>query len=220
MTTIRVDRLAPAQAHEAGDVIAASHADYPGFRHVFPDRVVRQAVLRAFMAATARDAALHAHALIAHDGDGALGVALWLPPGTFPLSGRRKARMTPALIRAALAAPESFRDFVRVGSALGKAHPAEPSWYLQALGVHPRAQRRGVGKLLMAPALALADESSLPCYLQTSDLAHIEYYGRFGFHVAQPAIAVFPDGPVYIGMVRPRRARYGDGGARAPSNED
>ena len=63
-----------------------------------------------------------------------------------------------------------------------------------------RAQRRGVGRRLLSPTLALADESGLPCHLHTSDTA---YYGRFGFEVSQPAIEVFAHGPHYIGMTRP-----------------
>ena len=64
----------------------------------------RRRVLRVFMAAAARDAAQHAHAIVAEDDRGLVGVALWMPPGTFPLSAWRKARMTPALLRVALVA--------------------------------------------------------------------------------------------------------------------
>lgn len=204
-----VERLDPGEAREAGDVIAASHADYPGFRHVFPDAVTRRRVLRPFMAATARDSAVHGYALVARSDDGVLGAALWMPPATFPLSGVRKARMTAGLLRVAVAAGSSLPAFIRLGAALENAHPPEASWYLQALGVHPRAQRRGVGELLMAPALTQADEAGLPCYLQTSDPANIDYYRRFGFEVTQPAIKVFSDGPAYIGMTRPASKEHG-----------
>jgi len=197
-----VEQLDRTQAREAGNVIAASHADYPGFRHVFPDAAVRRKVLRPFMVVTARDAAVHGYALIARGDDGVLVAALWMPPGTFPLSGTRKARMTGGLLRVAVAARRSLPAFMRLGTALENAHPSEPSWYLQALGVHPRAQRRGVGTRLMTPALARADQAGLPCYLQTSDPANVEYYRRFGFEVSQPAIEVFPDGPAYLGMTR------------------
>ncbi|HJU98075.1 MAG TPA: GNAT family N-acetyltransferase [Jiangellaceae bacterium] len=204
-----VERLDPGEAREAGDVIAASHADYPGFRHVFPDAATRRRVLRPFMAATARDAAVHGYALVARSDDGMLGAVLWMPPATFPLSGIRKARMTRGLLRVAVAAGSSLPAFIRLGAALENAHPPEVSWYLQALGVHPRAQRRGVGGLLMAPALAQADEAGLPCYLQTSDPDNIDYYRRFGFEVTQPAIEVFSDGPAYIGMTRPASKEHG-----------
>jgi ribosomal protein S18 acetylase RimI-like enzyme len=218
--TIRIERLSAGRAAEAGDLLASSHFSYPSFRHLFPgrgsaeapprdprdtefvDAPVRQRVLRVFMTAAARDAAVHAHALIACDDEGILGVALWMPPGTFPMSARRKARMTPALLRTASVAPRSFPAFTRVGIVLERAHPGDESWYLQALGVHPRAQRRGIGRQLMLPVLALADESGSACHLHTSDPANVAYYQRFGFEVSQPAIQVFANGPNYIGMTR------------------
>jgi GNAT superfamily N-acetyltransferase len=202
---VRIDALSPELASEAGDLLAASHADYPPFRHLFPDPPRRRQVLRPFMSATARDAALHARAMAAYDDDDGeiVGVALWMPPGTFPVSFWRKARMTPALLRAALSARGAFRAFARVGATLEKVHPHDSSWYLQAMGVHPRAQRRGVGRRLLSPTLALADESGLSCNLHTSDPANIAYYGRFGFEVSQPAIEVFAHGPHHIGMTRP-----------------
>ncbi|MPZ86703.1 MAG: GNAT family N-acetyltransferase [Nitriliruptorales bacterium] len=200
---VRIEPLRPNRAVEAGDVLAASHADYPAFRHLFPDPAVRRRVLRPLMTAAARDAATHARAMVAHDDDGMLGIALWMPPGTFPLSSGRKARMTPALLRVALAARGSFLAFARVGTALEKAHPVDPAWYLQAMGVHPRAQRRGVGQRLLTSTLALADEAGLPCHLHTSDPANVDYYRRFGFQVSRPAIQVFTNGPHYIGMATP-----------------
>lgn len=183
-------------------VIAASHADYPGFRHVFPNHEARRRALGPFMVATARDAAAHGHGLIA-ESSGVVGVALWMPPGTFPLSSARKVRMTPALIRMTLIVGGAMRRFARVGSALERAHPPEPSWYLQAMGVHPRVQRQGAGARLMAAGIALADRDRLPCYLQTSDPANVKYYERFGFELVQPAIATYPGGPTYLGMRRP-----------------
>lgn len=200
---IRVERLDPALAAEAGAVVSASHADYPGFQYMFPDPAVRRRALPPFLTASARDAARHGHALVARDEAGMLGVALWMPPGTFPPSTTRQLRMAGALARVALAARGSVRRFVGVGASLMQAHLAQPAWYLQAMGVHPRAQRRGVGTMLMAPALTLADEAGLPCYLQTSDAANVAYYQRFGFEVVQPSIATVPGGHPYLGMLRP-----------------
>jgi ribosomal protein S18 acetylase RimI-like enzyme len=203
---IRVEPLHRGQARGAGALLAESHGHYPAFRHAIPDPQRRRRLLRAFMAASVRDAAEHGHALAAHGEDGPLGVALWMPPGTFPLSAARKARMTPALLLGLTAAGAASPAFLRLGSALESAHPEDPVWYLQAMGVHPRAQRRGVGGRLMAAGLDRADAAGLPCYLQTSDPANIAYYERFGFTVTQPAIETYPDGPTYIGMRRPARS--------------
>jgi ribosomal protein S18 acetylase RimI-like enzyme len=208
-TPIRVEPLSPKQAAPAGDLLAASHADYPSFRHLFPDAATRGRVLRRFMTAVARDAAAHGQALVAHDKSGFLGVALWMPPGSYPLSFRRKLQMTPALLGVAVIAGSAFLAFARVGTTLEQAHPADHAWYLQALGVHPRVQRRGIGRLLLAPVLALADEAGLACHLHTADPANISYYRRFGFEIVQPALQVFPKGPSYIGMARPAPDRLG-----------
>ncbi|HEU4540957.1 MAG TPA: GNAT family N-acetyltransferase [Jiangellaceae bacterium] len=202
---LQVNRLNPQQATAAGSVIAASHADYPAFRHVFPNTEARRRALVPFMVATVRDAAAHGHALIA-ESDGVIGVALWMPPGTFPLSSARKVRMAPALIRMTVIVRGAMRRFAQVGSALERAHPPEASWYLQAMGVHPRAQRQGAGSRLMAAGIALADKDQLPCYLQTSDPANVNYYERFGFRVVQPAIETYQGGPTYIGMTRPAKS--------------
>src|SRR5215217_2012003 len=51
---IRIDTLSPDLASEAGDLLAASHADYPSFRHLFPNPHRRRRVLRPFMSAAAR----------------------------------------------------------------------------------------------------------------------------------------------------------------------
>jgi ribosomal protein S18 acetylase RimI-like enzyme len=207
---VRIDALSPDLDSVAGDLLAASHADYPSFKHLFPDRPRRRRVLRPFMSAAALDAVLHARAMTAYDDGGIIGVALWMPPGTFPLSFGRKARMAPALLRGALSARGAFPAFARVSAILEKAHPCDSSWYLQAMGVHPHAQRRGVGRRLVTSTLALADESGVPCHLHTSDPANIAYYERFGFEVSQPAIEVFAHGPHYIGMARlPRTQRSG-----------
>ncbi len=204
---IRIDRLRPTQAAQAGDLLTASHAEYPSFRHLFPDSATRHRVLRLFMTAAAGDATAHGRALVAHDDHGLLGVALWMPPGSYPLSLGRKLRMTPALLRVALVARSAFLAFARVGATLEQAYSDSRAWYLQALGVHPRAQRRGVGRQLLAPVLALADEAGLACHLHTADPANIAYYRRFGFAVSQPAVQVFANGPYYIGMTRPAHER-------------
>lgn len=201
--SVQVAQLRGEDTAAAGELLAASHADYPAFAQLFPDPAVRQRVLRAFLTATAADAASRGGALLARDSDRVLGVAMWMPPGTFPLTLLRKARMAPALLRTALAAPHRFPAFARVGARLEhSAHPA-PAWYLQAMGVHPHAQRQGIGRKLLTPVLADADTAGIACYLHTSDPANVDYYRQHGFQVTQPATEAFTVGPHYIAMSRP-----------------
>ena len=72
------------------DVLAASHAEYPAFRAVFPDPGRRSRALRPFFRATVRDAIPFGSVLAALEGRRARAVAVWLPPGAFPWSTRRK----------------------------------------------------------------------------------------------------------------------------------
>ena len=201
--SVHIEALRRDLVFEAGELLSASHADYPAFRHLIPDPDRRRRMLRIFMSTAARDATMYAQPKAAYDNNGLAGVALWMPPGNFPLSAKRKARMMPGFLRAALTARSSFPALARVGAILEKSYPDASSWYLQALGVLPRVQRCGFGKKLLAPVLDLADGAGLPCHLHTSDPANINYYRRFGFEVSQPAIEVFANGPHYIGMTRP-----------------
>ena len=204
-------RLSECRALRAGDerpaaaVLAASHADYPAFRHLHPDRRRRARALPPFFAAAVADA-IPFGAVSGADHDGRLAaVAVWLPPGAFPWSWRRKLRATPAFLRVLAADPKAFPSFTRYGANAERAHPTEPHWYLVVLGVHPDAQGRGLGTAVMEPSLARADEQGLPCHLETSDPANAAFYERFGFEVVDPALALVPGGPTHIAMRRPPR---------------
>ena len=60
--------------------------------------------------------------------------------------------------------PRAFRQ-LRDRRALEQAFLDEPVWYLQALGVHPDAQRRGVGAALLSAGLAVVDADHAACHL-------------------------------------------------------
>jgi len=205
MTGLRVERLTAGAASAAGAVLAASHHDYPAFRFQISDPQVRNRFLLPFQTGAARDAAIYGSLFGAYLDDHLAGVALWQPPGRFPLSPLRKARMTPALLRAAIAAPRAFPRFARSGAALERAFPDEPVWYLETLGINPNSQRRGVGAALLAAGLAVVDADHVGCHLHTSDEANIEYYKRWSFQLTQPGFPAGPNGPTYCGMTRPHK---------------
>lgn len=188
-------------------MLAASHAEYPAFRHLFPAQPQRQRVLGPFMTATARDAARYGRCCVATEQGKVLAVALWMPPGAWPLSPLRKLRMAPALLRVIAAAGRRAAAWARTGSALEEHAAEERAWYLEAMGVRPEAQRHGLGRRLLVPILAEADAQAVPCRLHTSDEANVAYYERFGFSVSEPLRPVFPGGPAYLAMRRDPGAR-------------
>jgi ribosomal protein S18 acetylase RimI-like enzyme len=203
MTGLAVRPLGLGHVKPAGTLLAASHGDYPAFRALAPDPAVRRRMLLPFQTGAVRDVVRNGHAYgVFTDGE-LVGVSLWQPPGRFPLSRTRKLRMAPALLRSATAAPRAFRRLARSGAALEREFPNEPVWYLEALGVDPGVQRRGVGAALLTAKLVLVDTDRVACYLHTSDHANVEYYRRHGFELTQPGFPAGPGGPTYYGMTRP-----------------
>jgi GNAT superfamily N-acetyltransferase len=86
-----------------------------------------------------------------------------------------------------------------------RRHPKRPEHlYLATLGVKPSHQGRGLGSLLLGPALALCDREGLPAYLESSKERNVAFYARHGFR--QTREIKLPRGPVLYAMWRePRR---------------
>jgi ribosomal protein S18 acetylase RimI-like enzyme len=200
---IGVSVLQNGQHREAAEAIAAGHANYPAFRYVFADAGRRARALPPFFAATVRDAIPFGAVLAVSGGDaGVHAVAVWLPPGGFPWTPRRKARATVDFARVFLADPRAYPTFIRYGANLERAHPADPHWYLVVMSVRPEFQRQGLGTRLAEPVLQRADRDRVACYLETSDPANVAFYERLGFEVVNPDLRVIPGGPPLIAMRR------------------
>jgi GNAT superfamily N-acetyltransferase len=205
--TARIEPLRGRDARVVGSLLAASHLTYPAYQALWPNPSVRARVLRAYLTAIARDAAVWGGAVLAKDGIDPVGATLWLPPGAFPLSLSRKLRLSPALLRMAADAPRSAIAFGLIGGRLARGSWAEPVWYLRAMGVRPEARRRGVGSLLLAPVLASADEEGAQCRVHISDPSAVQFFQRYGFRRCGREIPVYRRRPgvraSYLAMVRP-----------------
>jgi ribosomal protein S18 acetylase RimI-like enzyme len=82
-----------------------------------------------------------------------------------------------------------------------KRHMSGPHWELLIVGVDPALQGRGRGSALVRDGLAKADESGLPCYLNTNTPANVPFYERLGFSVLEEA-TLGKDGPLAWAMRR------------------
>jgi ribosomal protein S18 acetylase RimI-like enzyme len=216
MVPPRIAVLSPAQAGAAGAVLARSHADYPSFRHLFPDPARRARALKATLSGIARDAARlgSAYGAIGDDGE-RYGVAIWLAPGRFPWSAWRQVRGAAWMLSVLRADPGSFRAFTRTGANAARLHPADPHWYLETMGVDPAVQRQGLGGRLIEPVLEIADRDQVDCYLETANPENAEYYVRHGFVVENATLQLVPSGPAHIAMRRRPVAAPGAGTDRA-----
>lgn len=64
-----------------------------------------------------------------------------------------------------------------------EAHPAEPHWYLPAVGTDRGLQGMGVGSALLRQQLADCDRLGQPAYLESSNITNVPFYEKLGFRV-------------------------------------
>ncbi len=113
---------------------------------------------------------------------GAVGAAVWEPPGMWKQSAGTQARLLPSMLRV------FGRHSPRILSAIVKlegSHPSEPEYpphyYLAFLGVDPAWQGQGLGAALLAPVLGRCDQERLPAFLEASTPRNRALYERHGF---------------------------------------
>ncbi|CAA9529859.1 MAG: Acetyltransferase, GNAT family [uncultured Solirubrobacteraceae bacterium] len=103
------------------------------------------------------------------------GAALWTAPDRWQIGFAELARMRIATRRTPL--------FLVGAHHVDSAHPGEPHYYLNVLGVSPEAQGTGLGTRLIAPMLERCDREGVPAYLESSKERNLVFYERHGFRV-------------------------------------
>ena len=161
--------------------MADAFLDDPGWGAVGPDDPRRlhsyiRRVCRGVLAVTSWRRGFIWH--VERDGK-VVGVLAGLEPGQWP-PPQWRAIPTQAL-GPVLAGPRVLIRSLSADSAMHQGHPEDPHVFVWMLTVHPSAQRSGVGRALLAKALAHADELGVPTYLDTAKRANLPYYGSFGF---------------------------------------
>jgi GNAT superfamily N-acetyltransferase len=120
----------------------------------------------------------HGQVLAASLEDKLVGGLVAAPPGRFPLPPPPLLGQLQCLARQGW---RVARRWQAVFEALEVLHPAGPHWYLAALGVADRAQRRGVGAALLSRWLEGVDRDAVPAYLETDREQNLRLYERAGF---------------------------------------
>lgn len=124
--------------------------------------------------------------------------AVWAAPGCW------RDRPVDLLRLAAATLPGMWWHAPRVLMGLQdieSRHPRAPHLYLASVGVRQQCQGRGLGKAVLAPGLAYADDQRLPCYLESSNQQNVPLYERLGFAVTEKRR--LPNGPPMWLMWRP-----------------
>lgn len=197
----RVEPLAAGEVGAAALLLARAFHHETHFTRILPEPRRRARTLTALMRLSIRDAHPFGHvytARAADDADGGDGadlaaVAVWLPPQRFPLSRPRQLRATPDIARMAVRAGPRIGPLMRFASTLAKLHPAEPHWYLVAIGADPDRAGAGAGSAVLRAGTARADAAGQTCYLETQEESTVRWYERAGFAADGPVLD-FPEG--------------------------
>jgi ribosomal protein S18 acetylase RimI-like enzyme len=194
---IDVRKAQPEDVDALAAVLAHAFDDDPLTMWLFPDERARRRKLPAFFRSLLR-ASLPLDEI--YTADNGSCVAIWNPPGTFPMGWYTDAKLGLVTTRlAGLRIVSCARGLLYFATH----HPKEPHWYLQMLGTEPDRQGRGAGSAIVAPVLEHCDRTGDRIYLESSKERNIPFYVRHGFTVTEEIHV--PQGPTVWAMWRDPR---------------
>jgi GNAT superfamily N-acetyltransferase len=130
------------------------------------------------------------------------GAAAWLLPlssETQAVEARAKAEFMAQLLGPR--GSKNYHAIVDYMSPLAEAHVPAEAWYLSIIGIHPNAQGKGLGSVLLRRTLEEASSLHQVCYLETFTPRNSGFYQRLGF----APVAEYPEpttGSAYVLMRR------------------
>jgi len=116
------------------------------------------------------------------NGDGkVIAVAVIYPPGAYPLTASDQWLL---LIKSFLGNGfYNIKGWMQWLEEVDNAHPKEPHYYLEYLGVEPEQQGKAFGSTIVQHLVSKADEERVGCYLENANPRNNSFYQRFGFQV-------------------------------------
>jgi GNAT superfamily N-acetyltransferase len=192
--------ITPGDLDAVGAALGRAFADDPVFTYLSPWLEVEERArkLAPFFRVEARQRARAAGVWTSGAGEGA---AIWAPPDRWRTSVRDGLGLAWTILRAA--GPRGVRS-LPVLQRIEKEHPTEPHWYLATLGTDPAHQGKGIGGALLEPVLARCDREGLPAYLESSKLANVPFYERFGWQVTSELVLPKGGPTLYLMWREPR----------------
>ena len=183
MEKIHIKKLRTEDMDQTARMLALAFKANPNMKAVWPDPGTEKA-LRAVaeVMKTVKLKRKYSNVYVAKVGErvvGAVNFAVW--PDCQP-GGAEKLRMFPTLLALfGTKLPKAFK----VLSAWEKHDPPKPHFHIGPLAVLPRYQGNGIGSRLLRHCLKLADDASVPCYLETDSQLNLPLYKRHGFSVVK-----------------------------------
>lgn len=132
------------------------------------------------------------------------GVAAWTKPGhAHPMLWKQLRTgflLTRSVMLMSKSSRERFLATMKQVDVLHRHLMPKPHWYLWALGVDPTFQGQGIGRSLLVPTLARAQDTGFPCYLETQTEGNVAFYRKQGFELLHEA--EFPEVGLQLWFMR------------------
>ena len=202
--------LSPKQLREATVMLAHTFDDSPLFRSAFPVPGRRTKAARTIFAALLEDGMRFGRVHLAYAPE-IVGALIWYPPGSYPMSVARKARLALGsrlmleFARIAATDPFGLHKFFRAQSMFDSVHPTRPHCYACFLGVAVGRHGQRVGKDLADCLITEAQQRQLPIYCETQERSNVDWFLRLGFQILHEGLEAFPGGPLTWTMWREPR---------------
>ena len=194
-------RLDKCDAKRAADTLGRAFAGYQMIRHYFPIELDAIAIAKHFLlvgvTSGLRVGEVYATSSLLE------GVAVWIPPGSYPVSTLRRFLTSPflPLVRFLFRGGLSM---MAVGDFFDRRHKVlmqRPHWYLEILGVDPKYQGKGYSSRLVRAMYPRADTQSVPIYIETIGSENAAIYNHLGFSTVEESLV--PSTPLtYFCLVR------------------
>lgn len=185
---------------EASALLIAAYQDDPLLFTLVPDERRRLRVAEWVMRPVMREVMEHGLADGAWADRRLVGVALWMPPGSYPTASRRRLTEAAPTLALGRIAGLGARRIARSLASVDRAHPRSPHWYLWFLGVDIAHRGMGVGSRLLEAGLARIDAEQEAAYAETFTERSASLFDRAGFE---------PTGELTLGPdLAPGRTRW------------
>ena len=181
--SVEIAHLPLGRRRDANRVLVEAFMPDPVFSYFFPDPALRARVFGLLFADLIAANQRFGGVWAAMDQERVAGAAIWITP-----SARESLwdRLRTAWVQAKLRTLTPVaRDLMAGFAALGPLHPTGPHWYLAFVGIDPVCQGDGLGRRLLAPAIAQADAQGLLCYLETPFPRTHPFYRSLGFELLE-----------------------------------
>ncbi len=189
MSTIEITRLNTKDTENVVEIFLTTFENYPLMKFFFGDKYKQS--MKYLIESMCDETSIVDNFLLGAFVEGKLqGVAFITPPKKPKNNQNMESITSDSEEEFAKAIGEEALMRIESYSNLKKANkPSSPHFYINAIGVHPQSQGKGIGKAILSQVHEMSeqDSDSQGVALDTQTEENVGYYQRFGYDVSTTA---------------------------------